>query len=469
MARTVRDARLETRAARDRLRVGDIVHWRTLVPEQLHLGYRRRSGGTPGRWIVRRYIGQDAAGKGRYLKKTLEAVADDYQDADGMTVLSFADAQRQAYEMADRASAAPRPECDATVRDVLEAYTADRDRRESGRQGRPIRSDATQRLTRYVLGAEGRGIAAAPLAAVRLAALSEADLRRWRAGLPGTLRATTVRRLTNDLRAGLNAGYAARREELDPAVPKIVEFGLRTPPTDDEPSDSAVRDDQILSDAEVGRLIAAARDVDAEDGWEGDLLRMVLVLAATGARFSQVARLRVCDLQAEQQRLMVPASRKGNRRKEQTHSPVPIGQDVIAALLPAVAGRGPDAPLLERWRVRQVEATRWERVERGRWQSASELTRPWRRVRTRAGLPTAIPYALRHSSIVRGIRANLPIRLVAAAHDTSVGIVEKHYSRYIVSGLEAMLRAAVVPLVPPDGAGGNVVPLAPSEPRRAAR
>jgi hypothetical protein len=41
-------------------------------------------------------------------------------------------------------------------------------------------------------------------------------------------------------------------------------------------------------------------------------------------------------------------------------------------------------------------------------------------------------YALRHSSIVRGLKANLPIRLVAALHDTSVEMIEKHYSAFIV-------------------------------------
>jgi hypothetical protein len=71
---------------------------------------------------------------------------------------------------------------------------------------------------------------------------------------------------------------------------------------------------------------------------------------------------------------------------------------------------------------------------------------PWKRT-LRTGLPEVIPYALRHSSIVRGIRANLPIRLVAALHDTSVQMIEKHYSRWIVDGLEELAARAVVPLV----------------------
>ena len=66
-------------------------------------------------------------------------------------------------------------------------------------------------------------------------------------------------------------------------------------------------------------------------------------------------------------------------------------------------------------------------------------------------MPEVIPYALRHSSIVRGIRANLPIRLVAALHDTSVQMIERHYGKWVVDGLDDLAARAVVPLVPDDG------------------
>ncbi|MDQ8756198.1 hypothetical protein RCO27_08125 [Sphingosinicella sp. LHD-64] len=58
-----------------------------------------------------------------------------------------------------------------------------------------------------------------------------------------------------------------------------------------------------------------------------------------------------------------------------------------------------------------------------------------------------IPYALRHSSIVRAIRASIPIRLVAALHDTSVAIIEKHYSRWITESLDDIAARAIVPLL----------------------
>jgi integrase len=126
---------------------------------------------------------------------------------------------------------------------------------------------------------------------------------------------------------------------------------------------------------------------------------------------------------------------------------VAVGQDVLQVLRRAVVGRKRSEALLQRWRYRQVAAMKWERVERGPWKTASEMTRSWNRVVEAAGLPDTIPYALRHTSIVRGIRANLPIRLVAALHDTSVVMIERHYSRWITEGLEELAARAVVPLL----------------------
>ena len=218
------------------------------------------------------------------------------------------------------------------------------------------------------------------------------------------------------------------------------------------------RENQILADAEIGRLLRAAREIDAEENWGGDLFRLVLVLAASGARFSQAARLRVSDCQIAAGRLMIPVSRKGRGGKSGNIA-VPVGRDVLDELVSVTTGRAPNVPLLERWRSEQVAGTiRWQRSERGPWQSAAELARPWHSIRERAGLAEVIPYALRHSSIVKGIRANLPIRLVAALHDTSTAMIERHYSKWITSGLEEMARAAIVPLVPPS-TGGQVVQL----------
>lgn len=98
-----------------------------------------------------------------------------------------------------------------------------------------------------------------------------------------------------------------------------------------------------------------------------------------------------------------------------------------------------------------------QREIRGPWKTA-ELTRPWQAIRERTGLLEVIPYALRHSSIVRGLRKGLPIQHVAILHNTSVKMIEWHYAKYIATALEDLARAAVVPLMPQHG--GNVVTIA---------
>jgi len=71
--------------------------------------------------------------------------------------------------------------------------------------------------------------------------------------------------------------------------------------------------------------------------------------------------------------------------------------------------------------------------------------------------PDAITlYCLRHTAITRALLRNLPIRLVAASFDTSVAMIEKTYSRFIVHKGNDQLRAA---LVGEQSGSGNVIPL----------
>jgi hypothetical protein len=53
-------------------------------------------------------------------------------------------------------------------------------------------------------------------------------------------------------------------------------------------------------------------------------------------------------------------------------------------------------------------------------------------------------YALRHSSIVRQILAGVPVRVVAAIHDTSVVMIERTYSRFIADHADALARGALL-------------------------
>ena len=67
-------------------------------------------------------------------------------------------------------------------------------------------------------------------------------------------------------------------------------------------------------------------------------------------------------------------------------------------------------------------------------------------------------YSLRHSSIVRQLLKNVPVRLVAELHNTSIKMIEKHYSKYITEHSDDISRHALLQHEPPSGE--NVVALA---------
>jgi hypothetical protein len=117
MARTVRDANLETRTARARQKVSGKPNYRA-IDEGLHLGYRR--GKAAGKWVMRRYVGE------RSYVVELIGVADDTIDADGAAVLTFSQAQaiaQQRFVEAKRvASGLPAQNRAFTVKDAIADY-----------------------------------------------------------------------------------------------------------------------------------------------------------------------------------------------------------------------------------------------------------------------------------------------------------------------------------------------------------
>lgn len=389
------------------------------------------------------------------------AAADDLPavPADGVAVMTFEQAHAALRTWAKEAASAERAVLEGggtapKVRDAVTIYVAGRVKR-SAKAG----TDAKGRLNRHVL--------LKPIAEIPLHLLTDKQLLAWRAGLeaggrkkkgtpPRPITAATEARLLNDFRAALTA--AAERHKLE--LSQVIRTGLKRP----EDADQA-RALQTLSDADVRRIVDAARAVCPDFG------ALVLVLAATGARFDQVARITVADFQPGNGRIMVPASRKGRTTKVKRPIAVPLPPDVVAALRPLAAGRTGGEPLLTRWHNVKVSPTAenggatWKRDGRRAWLDSSEVVRPWRLTLAEAKLQTAglVPYCLRHSSIVRGLSAGLPVRLVAAVHDTSTAMIEKHYSAFIVDSSEELLRRAMMPM-----ASAEVTILAPGNAVRVA-
>ncbi|SFZ86680.1 hypothetical protein SAMN02983003_3874 [Devosia enhydra] len=391
------------------------------------LGYRKGASGA-GVWVAKIILDK------KRLEERLGLADDDGAPAGALKFRQAVTAaldwgQRQANAIAaSRAGDATGP----TVRTAVEAYGKVRERR-SARDGK----NATGRLTKHVL-ADSK-FAATPLSRLRAGTIAE-----WREGLAKSksedgeiepLAASTVNRLLNDLRAALNAAVEERRRELPANLLDEIRIGTRAHTVTGEARK------QILSDAQVQRLVAASFDVDPD----GDFGRLVLLAAATGARFSQLAAATVGSLQQQQRRILMPSSKKGRAATAKPPVAIPLADDVMARLGPAADGRPVDAPLLERWGYRKIGSVRWEKDRRRAWGTAHEMDKPWTLACAKAEMPEGtIPYALRHSSIVRGLRAGLPVRLVAALHDTSSEMVERHYSAFIVDVTEDLSRRAQI-------------------------
>ena len=197
---------------------------------------------------------------------------------------------------------------------------------------------------------------------------------------------------------------------------------------------------------------AAAYGLDHQFGLLTD------TLAITGARPSQAVRLRVEDLHDHPVRpkLMMPKSGKGGGRnrsaKKTERYSVPITVQLAIKLKQAAKGRADDAPLLL-----QSDGNPWGDNPGQRYHREVD------KVVTAIGLDPAevTMYCLRHSSIVRMLLRNVPIRLVASLHNTSVAMIEKHYSKYITEhSIDDITRAGLLSEPAREPAVDNVVSIA---------
>jgi integrase len=403
MARSIRSG-LESRSARLKLRVSSKPNWITIGPG-LGLGYRRNK--TAGNWVAR-----IADGKGGYSTKNI-GTADDYAVANNAEVLDFFQAQAKARRLVNGSTAEASI---TTVNEALKLYVADI-RTRGGDVGNASRL---------------RGHLSPAMLRKPVALLSTAELRRWRDSLVKELAASTVNRISTVFKAALN--HVADQDERLTSR-RAWEIGLATIAGADRSRNV------ILAEGAVRRIVLEARRVGPEFGL------LVEVAAVTGARVSQLARIEVQDLHGDGDaaRLSVPGSAKGKGDKAALRHTVPIGSALAARLRVAAAGRPATEPLLVK-----PSGDRWQK---------SDHHRPFARAVAAASEdPREVTiYALRHTSIVRQLLANVPIRIVATLHDTSVAMIERTYSRHIGDHSDALARRAMLDIA--EMAQEVVVPL----------
>jgi integrase len=330
------------------------------------------------------------------------ATADDFEDASA-DVLDFWAAQNRARELVrGKATDASKP---ILVDEALTEYGRDLQIRGGGiAQVDRVRKQLTPALLARPVGQ-----------------LVMRELRRWRdAQLATGLAPGSVSRSCRTFKACLN--YAAAQDT------SITNKSAWTLGLASLPDSHVARTDAVLSDDEVRAVVAACYAASSRLGL------LVEVLAVTGCRPVQAARLRVGDLQTD--RVMMPRSAKGKGKKRIDRRPIPLPPGLIDKLKIAAGDRPAGAPLLQR-------------PDGAAWRSAnSDHSRPFANALAAAGLFKVVPYALRHTSIVRMLSRGIPARVVADAHDTSVSMLERNYAKYIADYSDTMLRAAQIELAP---------------------
>ena len=165
MTGTVKHARLESQSARTRLKRGRQPHWQALQEGRVHLGYQCWKGEPVGRWLLRRYIGNN-----KYRVQTLGR-ADDAARADGLDLLSFAQAEAKARAVvaSPEGGVGNGKIARLTVRQAMERYIE----LQARSKGQSVR-DVISRSGVHILPA---------LADLVVSELTAEQLRRWLAGM----------------------------------------------------------------------------------------------------------------------------------------------------------------------------------------------------------------------------------------------------------------------------------------------
>ena len=407
MARTVRDVALETRAARARLRPQGKPYYRT-IEEGLHLGYRKPVSGA-GKWVLRHYVGRQG-----YTVETIEA-ADDLSDADGVAILSYRQAQARARErMVHRAHAAAGKHGPLTVRDVVEGYL------EWLEGNRKSAVDARHRAKAHIYPTLGDAEAAL---------LTTDMLRKWHVGLAKALpRARTRPGKVQRHRAFDGSADAVRRRRSSAnRVLTILKAALNHAFNDGKlPSDAAWRKVKPFRGVDAARIhyltvTEARRLINA---CEPGLRPLVQAALQTGARYGELASLKVHDFNADAGTVAIRQSKAGKPRH------VVLTDEGAALFAHWTAGRAGSEPLLlrpggEPWR-------------------ASHQGRPMREACERAKIVPALSFhGLRHTWASLAVMAGMPLLVVARnLGHADTRMVERHYGHLAPSYVVDAIRAA---------------------------
>jgi integrase len=409
MTRTVQDAKIGSRESRSKLLARRKPYWRQIQPG-LHLGYRKPRGrkGRPagaGMWISRAYVG------GTYREKAMTA-ADDFAAADGAAVLNFAQAQAKVLELAARGrEPGTGPLTVAAALDLHLAHLEGRGQNVANQRyhaaahilpviGDDLVADLTPKRLQKWLHDLAR---TAPR--VRTLSGEKQNYRVLDAGDPEAKRRrqSSANRIWNTARAALNHVWAEGLAPSDAAWRRVKPFFN---------VESARA--RFLSIAESQRLINAS----------GAEFRPLLIAALqTGARYQELARLKVADFNPDSGTLAIWVSKSGKPRH------VVLTDEGAAFFRQQCAGRASADLILPR-----ADGAAW-----GRSHQQPKMLAACKRAKIE---PAVGIHTLRHTWASLAVAAGLPLMIIAKnLGHSSTKMVEKFYGHLAPSFVVDEIRA----------------------------
>jgi integrase len=410
MARTLRDAKLDTRAARLRLKPRREPYWRS-ISQGLAIGYRRGARG--GTWIARHYSSE------HHRRFHSIGTADDVAEADGEHVLSFAEGQEAARRWFADLARQDRGETRSgpyTVAQCLDEYVAwFEGQRKTGR-------DARHRVNTHI---------APRLGEIQCERLTTAEIQKWLrelAASPALLRSpkgarkrnirpldkadteavrrrrSSANRTLTVLKAALNRAWREGKVSSDEAWRRVEPF---------EEADAArVR---YLTVGDAKRLINAC---------DPDFRPLVQAALITGARYGELTALRAADFNPDSGTVHVRTSKSGKGRH------IVLNDEGVALLESLAAGKPGDAHLL----------VRGDGVHWGPSHQARRMAAACERAKIKPALSFHI---LRHTWASLAVMAGAPLMVVARnLGHADTRMVERHYGHLAPSYIADAIRAA---------------------------
>ena len=409
MARTLHDAKLDTRTARLKLKARHAPYWCALS-QGMNLGYRKGTKG--GTWLAK----HSSPDHGR--RQVSLGTSDDIMDADGVHIFSFSQAQEAARKwFADlaRQDAGDYKAGPYSVREVMADYLTDYKRR--GGKGLYIVETTINAHINSTLGD------------MQAAKLTRKKIEDWHTALtnkPPRVRSkkgeeqqyrelaqdddairrrrSTANRVLTLFKAALNNAYHRGHIANSDAWEAVKPFR--------ETDAAKIR---YLTDKEATRLVNVCGE---------DLRGLVTAALLTGARYSELTALKASDFNSDSGTIQIGRSKSGKARH------IVLTDEGKAFFKQATAGKSSsDITFLK------SSGVKWQHADQYRQMNAAC---------EKAKITPAIGFhILRHTYASRLAMKGVPMQVIAIQLGHSdTRMTEKHYAHLAPSYVADTIRAA---------------------------